>query len=410
LKLQSAISASIQAGASLVTFGAAAFLAKRLGIEELGQVGLLLSLITLGGTVISLGIAEQVQFAIAGAEAANQNGPGRAGLAVQIGAQVRLTAAILAVLAVLHLSYAPFAHWAAVAACSAVAGLFSVITEISARVDFQNGHFGRGQIINSASSLVFWVAEAAAAAMDMHLSHMMLALLAWGVVVVAAFFIMHSQSVAFRCTAVTSVAGPIQGPAFVSRLLIAGGTALPFMVLEAAGARSMAGVLSLVSRLLGPIGIVFSSVTLAVQRRAFRQPQQQAEQTWRACKVQMLVSIGVALLIAVASCLVQTMGLYDLGIAEVRWWIAAIFVLLTHRGLSMAFQFSAQSLLPFFSTRQVAIVGFASFLLYLPLFLGKHDSGYTGSDFTFIYMFVALILQPLLSTLVLWRYSGVKTV
>lgn len=409
MKLQSAISASIQAGASLVTFGAAAFLARRMGIDELGQVGLLLSLITLGGTVISLGIAEQVQFAIAGAEAVKQDGPDRARLVVEIGAQVRLTAAILVVLAVLYLSHAPFAHWAAIAACSTLAGLFSVITEIAARVDFQHGHFGRGQLINSTSSLVFWVIEAVAAAIDMHVSHLMLALLAWGVVVVAAFFIMRSQDVVFRWAAAKSVAGPIQGPAFVSRLLIAGGTALPFMVLEAAGARSMAGVLSLVSRLLGPIGIVFSSVTLAVQRRAFRQPQQQAAQTWQACKVQMLASIGVALLIAVASCLVQTVGLYDLGISGVRWWIAAIFVLLLHRGLSMAFQFSAQSLLPFFSTQQVAIVGFASFLLYLPLFLGKHDSAYAGSDFTFIYMFAALILQPLLSTLGLWRYSGVKT-
>jgi glycosyltransferase involved in cell wall biosynthesis len=396
------ISAAIQGANSFLVLCIAGYVGKYAGLATLGEIGLLLALIPVGSTLIGFGLPEQVQFDLANKKTGIEKSSGLYNVCVRR----QFAFAAIGAISGLVVYFTTSSNLGLICASSCISGFSALLTEVFARIDFQLGRFARGQIVSSSASLLFWVVVAIGTTLHLHEKPALLALFSWGGVAAVAGLMQRMNGVRLTFGVSSSGEENIGNAALSSRLLIAVGGALPYLLLNGLADKSIAGALSLVSRLFGPFGVVFSSLTMAVQRAVFVGGKNSFTVARRACRLQLCATLAIALLLWSGMFLVPSATRLLFDSQKISFWFPVLLILLLHRAFSLAFQFSAQALLPFAQALKGTLVGVLALALYIPAFLiGVEHGATTINLYSLGLLALALVIQPCVSLLGVWFFA-----
>jgi hypothetical protein len=317
-------------------------------IQYLGEVSAFFALLTFGSAIVALGLPEHFQERYGSAMAAGWSSVDAPPVVVTVPVGIAAASAGAAVLAfVLLRGSEPMGSTVLRVLWLSLAVSGWVVTECAGRILCQRGWYVRGQCVLSLPAAIYWSSLAICALGGTSPDPYSLGAAILGTSFLLSLRLLRDSGIKVACGNLVDPLPRIARSAFLARVHIAALDVLPVFLLTTCIGAAAAGAATLITRLFGPVALLFSTAAAVLQRTSFLADSTASTMLLRACYRQLGISILVAFALIGAVAMATALGAVpDPGPIQVPLLNLASGIAL-YRAMYLNVQFSSQVLLKY---------------------------------------------------------------
>lgn len=330
--------ALVRGGVSLFTFLVANLIASRDGFAYLGEVAIVLGFVTIGSSLMALGIPEQIQKLVADVAVGNKGGVDKVEVPLYGMLLVGGAYYIYLMYGASGVGGSPSLRSVLMLFCI----LFSVLNECAARLLMQTGKYVLGQITSLMPVVVLWLAVFLNFVLKTELQIVWIFAFSWGVFSFFGYKVFRQSEIWSAQFVPVFFPGGVGLKSALVRLCISVYDSV-LLIAFSGGDPKVSGVISYVFRLFGPIAILSTAATAISQSRQFSAKYSCGDDLKRKCVRGLLVNISLALIIFLVFYTIKKWGI-NIELPDGFSMNLYVFVLLVcvHRSLYISYQYTSQ--------------------------------------------------------------------